>query len=349
MKKSLLALAVVAALPAAAQAQTNVTLYGIVDAAVEFADNGPDTAFRVSPGVQSGNRFGLRGTEDLGGGLKGVFNLEAGFRLDSGEYTANGSNAIGFGRRAVVGVQSGFGQLLLGRDYSPMFYALAGSDQLGYGFYNNVLAFGQVDVRLSNGVFFESNSLGGLKVFAAYSSGAERFAAASTAGVTTAQASEGRVAGIGARYQSGRFDIGAGYHQIKGVLPANDIKRAGIGGKVNFGAFNVNAGYVQSNPDGSDNDVKQAWIGAGIKVGTGDLIAQYTRVNADTASAFADQNGYSIAYVYPFSRRTNAYVNFGALNNKGAGVVNMGDATAGITSAAGGDPRGLAIGVRHTF
>lgn len=361
MKKSLLALAVVAALPAVAQAQTNVTLYGIVDAALEYADNGPDRAFRVSPGVQSGNRFGIRGTEDLGGGLRGVFNLEAGFNVDNGGFTNNGafntannSNALGFGRRAVVGVQAGFGSLLLGRDYTPMFYALAGSDQLGYGFYNNVLSFGVVSIRASNGVFLESASFGGLKVFAAYAAGDENFAT-TAAGI---QRNAGRMAGIGARFQSGAFDIGAAYEDYKGTtitggtpvtpIGLSDGNRWGIGGKVTLGVFNVNAGYAQRNPDIANSDIKQYWVGAGVKIGTGDLLAQYTRVNAQAATG--DQVGYSIAYVYPFSRRTNAYINVGALNNRGATAGTMVDATAGIPAgAAGADPRGVAIGVRHTF
>ena len=141
MKKTLLAMALSAAVAPAAFAQTNVTLYGIVDAGIEYArlSDGGGNAFRVQPGIQSCNRWGLRGTEDLGGGLKAIFTLEAGFNIDTGAFGNNGavtnSPAVGalegqgaFGRRAFVGLESGFGQIYLGRDYTPGFWVALNSD-----------------------------------------------------------------------------------------------------------------------------------------------------------------------------------------------------------------------------
>src|SRR5690606_34561144 len=105
MKKSLLALAVIGAFAGAASAQTNVTLYGIADAGIGFADNdntGGDGYVNVFSGVQSTSRFGIRGSEDLGSGLRATFNIEAGVQWDTG---ASDDNGVGFWqRRAVVGV-----------------------------------------------------------------------------------------------------------------------------------------------------------------------------------------------------------------------------------------------------
>ncbi|MFP5413339.1 MAG: porin, partial [Gammaproteobacteria bacterium] len=87
MKKSLLALAVLGAFAGAAAAQTNVTLYGIADAGIGWTDTdkaNADGIARVVSGTQSTSRFGIRGSEDLGGGLKATFNIEAGVNWDTG-------------------------------------------------------------------------------------------------------------------------------------------------------------------------------------------------------------------------------------------------------------------------
>ena len=162
MKKSLLAVAVAAALPTIAFAQTNVTMYGIADAGIGVQDRGGNakSVVVVSSGLQSTSRFGIRGTEDLGGGLSAVFNFEAGMRVDDGT-----SGGLNFTRRSVVGFQGGFGTVMLGRDYTPGFTAGGATDIMGYGLYGNWLGFTVVgplnqfgssfhgiETRASNGV-----------------------------------------------------------------------------------------------------------------------------------------------------------------------------------------------------
>ncbi len=140
MKKALIAAAVAAALPAFAQAQTNVQLYGIADLSVGVADAGGSTGgteMVVLSGVQSTSRFGIRGSEDLGRGLKGVFNFEAGIAADTGVSDTAGL----FQRRSVVGVEGAWGTLLLGRDYTPGFSAAGVTDVMGYAFFGNWLNF----------------------------------------------------------------------------------------------------------------------------------------------------------------------------------------------------------------
>ena len=91
MKKSLLALAVAAALPAFAHAQTNIILNGNVDQSLEWVDpdvDGVDSDVRVTNGVWSGSRFAISGTEELGGGLKGIFNIEHRLSPDTGTVTS---------------------------------------------------------------------------------------------------------------------------------------------------------------------------------------------------------------------------------------------------------------------
>ena len=131
MKMKLFAAAVAALAAGGAYAQSSVTLYGVVDTGVEWVNKSPVGATSSNPagtsgssrvamqsGNLSGSRWGLRGVEDLGGGLKGIFNLESGFNLN------NGASAQGrrlFGRNAYVGLQGQWGQLTLGRQQSPFY------------------------------------------------------------------------------------------------------------------------------------------------------------------------------------------------------------------------------------
>ena len=114
MKKSTVSLAVLSALSTGALAQSSVTLYGIVDAAVAVEDTGETgkgSRKVLNSGNQSSSRIGLRGEEDLGGGLKAEFNIESGLALDTGT-----ADSAFWGRRAVVGLKGGFGSFFLGRE-----------------------------------------------------------------------------------------------------------------------------------------------------------------------------------------------------------------------------------------
>jgi len=114
MKKSLLALDVLGAFAGAASAQSSVTLYGRVD--LSIGKNLGSGAKVLQNG--SGSRLGFRGVEDLGGGLKAIFNIEHRFNADTGALTD--PNRM-WGARALVGLQGGFGQVTLGREYTTSF------------------------------------------------------------------------------------------------------------------------------------------------------------------------------------------------------------------------------------
>src|SRR5258706_15377894 len=136
MKKSLLALAVLGAFAGVASAQSNVTLFGIVDLSAKSVKNGSNDALRTmaTDGINS-SRLGFRGVEDLGGGMSAGFWLEAGLAADAGNL--GGSNGLAaptngsantFNRRSTVSLMGGFGELRLGRDYTPAFCDTTGFD-----------------------------------------------------------------------------------------------------------------------------------------------------------------------------------------------------------------------------
>jgi predicted porin len=127
MKKMILAAALAAAFSSAAYAQTNVTMYGIVDAGIAYKKNGNPAGNTVSmeSGQQSGSRLGFKGREDLGGGLAAIFTLESGFNIDDGKLGQGGRL---FGRQAWVGMSGGFGSVKLGRQLTSLYTALDQKD-----------------------------------------------------------------------------------------------------------------------------------------------------------------------------------------------------------------------------
>src|SRR6185312_4117580 len=101
-----------ASVPALSHAQSSVTLYGILDAGITYASNtGGSHVVKFDDGIAYGNRWGLKGTEDLGGGLSAIFALESGFKLGTGRLTFGGSQ---FGRQAYVGLSNPWGTLSFG-------------------------------------------------------------------------------------------------------------------------------------------------------------------------------------------------------------------------------------------
>ena len=136
MKKSLIALAVLAA-SGAAMAQSSVTLYGVADAGVTYL-NGADNWSGVTSGNNLTSRLGFRGVEDLGGGLKANFVIEGGFNLDNGDGAsgyagAKAGEGFQFKRRSTVGLSGGFGEVRMGRELTAAYNATARYDPFGSG------------------------------------------------------------------------------------------------------------------------------------------------------------------------------------------------------------------------
>jgi predicted porin len=340
MQVKRLAAALVASAPLFAVAQTNVTLYGVVDAAVESADaGGPEGRHtNVQSGDQSGSRFGFRGSEDLGNGLKAIFNLEAGVAVDTGVQDSAGL----FQRRAVVGLEGEFGTVTLGREYSPIATVAGATDEFGQGFYgSNLSAFGsgKVTRRLANSINYKSASFGGFDLLAAYSAGEK----------TTGPS--GDLKGIGAEYKLGGLYLGAAYHTFKRVSTGND-KEYGIGAAYTFadvGGLEIKANYLSADPDGANNKFKQYNLGAGYPFGQGKF---YANVQQNKLENGAKGNAWALAYSYSLSKRTNLYASYASLNNNGLATFGLNSGSNNITPAAtalGGDPSAFTLGIRHTF
>src|SRR5882672_7737347 len=184
MKKSLLALAVIGAFAGAANAQSSVTLYGLVDTYVESDKFHNTSNTKLSAGGLSGPRWGLRGSEDLGGGTSAIFTLEGGYNSDAGTLGQGGRL---FGRTAFVGFGGGWGQLTVGRQYAPIFYTQADSDTDGFSSFSQPAHLSNINgntLRQDNQIRYTTATLGTFKGMVSFAPGENPSTAAggSTAG-----------------------------------------------------------------------------------------------------------------------------------------------------------------------
>lgn len=337
MQSKLLFAALTATLPLAAFAQANVTLYGIADIAVAVEDtDAPGSSNRVvlNSGNQSSSRLGFRGTEDLGAGMKAMFNLEAGVNLDTGA-----ADSALFGRRAVVGLEGSFGTLTLGREYTPIAGVAAASDIFGQGFYgSNLSAFttNRLTRRLSNSVNFKTPSFGGLKASLVYGLGEQ------------ATGPSLDVIGFAADYSNGSLFLGAGYHVIE-RLASGDDKEYALGAGYKFGELDVKANYLVADQTGPNNKFEQLNLGASVGLGAGRIYANIQQNKVETG---AKGKGFALAYSYPLSKRTNLYTSYAALRNNSTGAFGLNSSSTNVTppvTALGSDPSVFTIGMRHSF
>jgi predicted porin len=362
MKKSLLAVAVAAALPVAAQAQSNVTMYGILDAAVEYwnddaagnvnpaAPIAGDAHFRMTNGLQSGSRLGFRGVEDIGGGLKGIFTIEHRLNVDDGRQSA----ARFWHGQAWVGLEAGWGRLTLGRQYTPLFWALLPADFTGYAFYNNWAGFSgnaspgnlsiQGPIRIDNSLSYRSPTMGGFTVYAAYAFGESPNTTIATGNLSPGDTPGNDLYGIAATWQMGNFFLGGGYHAVQDVpvtTPAGAFEDvAAITASWKTAGWGVSVGYSQIGFSGT-GEAENIFGSAFLNLAGGTLVANVIQIEPD---GFAGIEGgtalqWGLAYHRPLSKRTNWYVAYGA-NDLAAvnapGTINT-------------DPQRIALGVRHLF
>lgn len=356
MKKSVLALAVLGAMAGAASAQTSATIYGIVDAGFVAESGGAAGNLRkLTSGVASGSRLGFKGTEDLGGGMKALFLLENGFNADTGTLGQGGAL---FGRQAYVGLGSGFGTVLLGRQYTPQYLTLAFADPFGTGMAGDAANImpnsGNAASRMDNTIKYVSPDLSGFSGEVAYGFG-------EVADDNTAA----RQYGLAVGYKGGPLAVRLGYHNRNNdtatVKGTSDAKNTLLAGTYDFGiakahlAYGHNKGTNSSplrnatNPFGSlvaptpSIDSRDALIGVTVPFGPHTVLASYVRKD-DKAAPNQDANQWAVGYRYALSKRTDLYTAYARIKNKnGAGY------TVGSAIEAGSGNKAFNLGIRHAF
>jgi len=344
-----------------AHAQSNVTIYGIVDAGIvrETGGSGGDVT-KVTSGIGSQSRIGFRGVEDLGGDLSAIFTLESGYKIDDG--SLDSTNTL-FNRQAFVGLKSKtLGTVTIGRQYNPLYNAMSQvADPFGAGYagsIKNLFPAGGVNTRVSNAIVYQTPSFSGFTVDGLYALGEQ-------SGDNTA----GRLFSVGLSYTGNGLNV-----RLVHSNRNNDTAATGTTAAVNrdegkntllaanydfkvvklFAAYEwdkgpnsaplpvANAYGLKVAPTAS-TESNDALIGLTAPLGNGTVMASYINKN-DKTRFNQDAHQWAIGYSYALSKRTSAYTAYAKIKNKnGAGY------TVGNNNEAGSGDAAFNLGLRHTF
>lgn len=371
MKKTWVAMAVAGAFFAgAAQAQSSVTLYGILDINYMWQEVPTNVGTTAAPrvqqesfsainsGYQSGNRWGLRGSEDLGGGWKAIFTLESGFDLDTGNMGQGGRL---FGRQAWAGISTDMGAVVAGR--LATFSSGTGSFDMWGRVDPFLTGFGMASLgstfissnalRVDNAIAYQSPKWAGFQGGIGYTTRVN--------GQEVAPNDANISAVISAiNWESGPFFVSVTYDAVSNVGSAPDQKHLQVGGTFDLGPLRLHAAYADQKdigaiPNGAGGDTgfialpagfsydNSAWMaGVTYKMGAFTFMASYQASNADGQTIGGvniepDYNVYGVGATYSLSRRTNLYAGYAARDANGTLVDNT------------FNKKQLALGVRHLF
>ena len=358
MKKSLIALAVLAA-SGAAMAQSSVTLFGIVDTAVGYVDNANaagDSVYGLTTSGNATSRLGFRGVEDLGGGLKAGFWLEGEIFGDNGN--ANGFN---FQRRSTVSLMGGFGEVRMGRELTPSYSKTSSYDlfsQTGIGQFmgwrdwatnsdvgTTVSTADASNVRSSNMISYYTPNFGGLTAGLGYGFDEQ----------TTGKA--GRYVGGYVAYDNGPLSLAASYDQrdllVNGLVAGSavlDRDTFTLGGSYNLNVVKLNAIVQQSKYKalGESEKVNAYALGVSAPVGAGEVKLQYALYDNKLIESKAHH--ISLGYVHNLSKRTAVYGTVSYMDNKDDS--NLGLQAKNLSTGGPGrgeSQTGVQVGVRHSF
>ncbi|NYT59827.1 porin [Alcaligenaceae bacterium] len=379
MKKTLLAAALTVGFFGVAQAETSVTLYGVVDTGIGYnkVEVGNYEAKKVGliNGVQSGSRWGLKGTEDLGDGLQAIFQVESGFDSSTG-FSGQGGRLMG--RHATIGLQGeSWGRLDLGRQTniaSKYFADVASPFGASFGQANVGATFGSSNtVRWDNMVMYQTPNFSGFQFGVGYSfntNGAQDWDIdgeddANNKGITT-----------GLRYANGPIGAALTYDQIKrdarsaaAAVPATPgnagtaavtaqgsqkVQQWNLGLSYDFEVVKLHAGFGQTKDgwiagqsfgEGAPSrtqfveglEANLYTVGVSAPLGAGKVMASWAMADFDDLNGvdLDKQSIYSLGYTYALSKRTNFY----AYGSYADNVYGLDDAK---STAVG-------VGIRHQF
>lgn len=344
MKKSLIALAVLAA-SGAAMAQSSVTLYGIADVWVGSVktDNGTTstrTTSMISGGVST-SRWGMKGSEDLGGGLKANFQLESAISMDTGA-------SAGFDRQAWVGVSGGFGEVRLGKVPSPFDNVQAASNGIfdsdlapannpGGGVFRTASVYTS---KVANSIFYKTPSMSGFGAEVSYSL-KEGDVITATSGIA--------ITSLNLTYGGGPLAVQFAYQNEDRANLNADFKFYRLGASYDFGVAKAKAQYgkvdnatglVTTAATHTDGASTTEWqVGVDVPMSSAlTLAASYASSTDDAVAGITEvkRSGYGVGAAYALSKRTTVYGGFKMVTQEQSGFADI-------------DTDVFAVGVKHTF
>ena len=356
MQPTLIAGAVLALTAGMAQAQSSVTIYGIVDAGIQYTDKANAAGGSLTE-LNNGGRlpsiWGFKGSEDLGGGLKASFNLEGDF--DSGTGAGNRGAGTGldkgpFQRQANVGLSGAFGSILLGRQYSVALLADLAVDPRGYKESLSSLstyALTQVEINGSNtlGIFTSnavsySNAFGPVKVGLMYGFGEQ-----------TGDIEKARTMAIGATY-TGAVIVSGSYQEINASANKNyGTERFSLGVAVPMGDLTFKGYYANSklnDATGEASQIDNYAVGVDYKWNAQNTVtAAYYQGDDKNVTGDGKSTNFILSNDYALSKRTTVYAQYAYIDRgiaaPGGTTVNFGATPAGEKSSI------LGVGITHTF
>ena len=340
MKKSLVALAVLASSAGFASAQTSsVTLFGVVDLAARYTKANGKNVKQLSNDGSSSSRLGVRGVEDLGGGLKAGFWLESALSADTGTTDATRF----WGRRATVSLMGDFGEARLGRGKTSTRLVIDDFDvysTTGLGDVTRVYsllgsAADNINRSDNQAQYFLPSTLGGVYGSAEVAAGE---------GIDGKKSIGGRIG-----YKAGAFNVAGGYQSTN--ARGNKFKLGSLGGSYDFGFAKFNLLMSQTKFAALKQTI--ITVGAVVPVSTsGFFTAQFSNASTNNAAdAVAATSGdakfYTVGYQYNLSKRTALYSTLSLVDNSGRAAFRV--QTNAVTAVAGGRSGGADVGLKHSF
>ena len=354
MKKSILAVAILGAFAGAASAQSSVTLQGTLDLNARYIKNdGQNRAVSMGTDGLNSSQLVFSGTEDLGGGLAASFHLNSGINADNGT-----TNAKFFNRRSTASLSGGFGEVRLGRDYTPTFWNNTIFDAFGTVGVANTLNAMQLSsstlVRADNAIsYFLPSKIGGV------------YGQVMVAASEHATGNDGRYIGGRVGFAAGPFDVSLAAAEQRVDSTGAKHKTYNIGGSYDLGVAKV-LGYF--NRDTLDIPVSTSLLGnnerdnrGGVSVvvpmGQGEIHAGYSRSKFTSSTVTGNTvSQFGLGYVYSLSKRTAVYSTVSRLTNgnglngfAGLAGAPTANSVGGVAPTLGNNSTGFEFGVRHFF
>ncbi|MBR8387858.1 porin [Burkholderia cenocepacia] len=359
MNKTLIVAAAAASFATVAHAQSSVTLYGVLDAGITYQSNvASKSLWSMGSGIDQ-SRFGLRGSEDLGGGLKAIFTLESGFNIGNGRLGNNGGM---FNRQAFVGLSSQYGTVTLGKQYDATQDYLAPLTATGSwgGTYfahplNNDRLSTNGDVALNNSIKYTSANYAGLQFGGTYSfSNNQNFG--NNRAYSGGLSYQFQGLKLGAAYSQANLGDGTNANGATNIAAQGRVRTYGAAAGYAFGPAQVGAAWTQSRIDNcaagvpslrADNYEVNAKYNLTPALGLG---AAYTYTNAKVDGSSAHWNQFGLQADYALSKRTDVYaqaVYQRASKNAGGASIYNGDLSTAPSSSI--NQTAATVGLRHRF
>ncbi len=332
--KKILAIAIASGVSAiAAPAMADTTVYGQLHASYDILDADGAGVKSKNTVASNSSRVGVKGSADLNGGLKAIYQAEWG--MDTGG--ADDTKKVLSNRNQVVGIAGGFGAVLIGRHDTP--HKIIGrkadlfwSTQLGQN--RSIVNAGGWDLRVNNVLAYQSPKMGGFQALAAY--------------VTDLGGTDDNTAfSINGIYNAGPMMLGASYetHDFKGANDENSYRlmgsyKIGPAKLVGFYQDETNGGIV-----GGTADATVIGVGAAYKLGAGTIKGQYYTRDIDKTSK--DPDLIAIGYDHKLGAKTEVYAQYATIS-EGATLGGHGHGES-IKSSNGGSADGISFGIRHKF